>query len=832
MIDGIGKNFDIIILVFFMLISGFSIWIYRLNNELNKIKKWDDKAKKQNSDLFKFKRTLDKTLDCVFIFDAQSLKFTYVNEGAMNQVGYSLAEMKNMHPYDIKPEYNEREFREVIKSLMQDESLTLNFETVHEAKSGKILPVEIFMQYIESPDEVPTFIAIVRDVSDRKKTENELLENKALLEKAQKISKVGHWKLNLETRVMNGSDEFFRIFGLRKSFKSLECFFDVLHKEDKERVIESVEKSMVNGGGFNIEYRLRTDEKGKDRWVRAIGDGVKNKRGEVVELIGTLQDITEHKTKEQEIKESEDRFKQILETIPDAVLIVDVNNKIKFVNESFLNMFLYSKLDVIGIGFESLYVLSNGEENDMQFLELNQGAYEFNYQRSDKSIFFGETTVTTLTSNKAYGEGQLVIIKDVSERRLVNQVLHSLASAGTGLEFKTFIDDVLKQLSELYRCEYAFIGQLQEDGARVRTLSGFGNGEVIDNFTYALTGTPCEDIISRKKTLISEGASKIYAKDKMLVDMRIESYFGAPLIASDGKIIGLISVMSTKPMHLDGWVAPVLGVFATRFSLELEREIAIVKLQQHHQQLEVKVLERTKELSLARDEAEQANKIKSEFLSHMSHELRTPLNAVLGFGQMLELDAVDLNADQRMSVQEILAAGRHLLVLINDILDLAKIESGKFDVDIENVEIKEILNECLSIVTIQANTNNIEIINLISEEDYQIRANTVRLKQVLLNLLSNALKYNSSNGTVILLSRKIDDEMLRICISDTGEGLTEKEMSQLFVAFDRLGVSSNIEGSGIGLLISKQMVEMMQGTMGVESIKGEGSTFWVQFKLV
>ncbi|VAW59418.1 diguanylate cyclase/phosphodiesterase (GGDEF & EAL domains) with PAS/PAC sensor(s) [hydrothermal vent metagenome] len=832
MTNGIENYFDIVIVAFFLLVGIFSIWIYRLNNELKKTKKFDEQAIKENNDLLKFKRTLDKTLDGVFIFDAKSLKFTYVNEGAINQIGYSFSEIKNMHPYDIKPEYDEHEFRGLIKALMQDENMTLNLETIHQMKSGEILPVEIFMQYIESLGEAPIFIAIVRDISDRKKAEEKLLENKVLLETAQKISKVGHWKLNAETKVMSGSHEMFRIFGLTKEFSKLECFFDVLHQEDRAGVIEVVEKSMINGDSFDMEYRLIPNEKEKNRWVRAIGDAVKNKQGQVVELVGTVQDITEHKIKEQEIKESEDRFKQILETIPDAVLIIDTDNNIRFVNESFLNIFLYSKADVIGMGFDSLYVLSNDEENGMQFLDLNQGAYEFSYQRSDKNIFHGETTVTNLTSNKAYGQGQLVIIKDVSERRFVNQVLHSLASAGTGLEFKRFIDDVLKQLSELYRCEYAFIGQLQEGGKSIQTLSGYANGKIVDNYSYALMDTPCEDIISRKKTLIPENASQIYAKDQMLVDMGIEAYYGSPLIASDGKIIGLISVMSKSPLRLDSWVAPILGVFATRFSLELEREIASSKLQQHHQQLEMKVLERTKELSLARDEAEQASQIKSEFLSHMSHELRTPLNAILGFGQMLELDAVDLNADQRMSVQEILSAGRHLLVLINDVLDLAKIESGRFDVEMGDVEIKEILDECLSIVTIQAKTNNIEIINLIGEECYQVRANTVRLKQVLLNLLSNAVKYNSPAGMIALLSRKIGDDTLRICISDTGEGLTEKEMSQLFVAFDRLGVSSNIEGSGIGLLISKQMVEIMQGTMGVESIKGEGSTFWVEFKLV
>jgi len=831
-IGTVYADFGIVVAVFFILTSGFSFWIYRLNDEIKKIKKIDKEVIKENNELLKFKHTLDKTLDGVFIFDAESLKFTYVNEGAVSQMGYSFSEMRHMHPYDIKPEYSESEFRVLIKSLMQDEDMTLNFETVHQLKSGKTLPVEIFMQYIESSDEAPTFIAIVRDISDRKKIENESMENKVLLENAQKISKVGHWKLNSKTQVVSGSDELYRIFGLTKELSSLEYFFDVLHKEGRENVIELVEKSMEHGRSFDIEHQLITTGQEKNRWMRAIGDAVKDEQGKVVELVGTVQDISEHKIKEQDIKESEDRFKRILESIPDAILIISEDKKIKFVNEAFLNVFLYTNNEVMGLKFDDLYISSGLEKDDLQLLDFNHGVYEFRYQRSDKSIFYGDTSVTNLTSSKADAQGQLVLIKDVTERRFVNKVLHSLASTGTGLEFKQFLDDVLKQLSELYQCEYAFIGQLQEDKASVKTLSVYANGKIIDNFAYDLADSPCEDIINHKKNLISEGASKIYAKDQMLIDMGIEAYYGAPLIASNGKIIGLISVMSTSPLHIDSWVAPILGVFATRFSLELEREIASLKLKQHHQQLEIKVLERTRELSLARDEAEQANKIKSEFLSHMSHELRTPLNAILGFGQMLELDAVDLNPDQRMSVQEILAAGRHLLVLINDVLDLAKIESGKFEIEIEEVEIKEVLEECLSIISIQANINNIEIINLINKKDYEIKANAMRLKQVMLNLLSNAMKYNQPGGKITLHSRLLDEETLRICVSDTGNGLTEKELSQLFVAFDRLGVSSNIEGSGIGLLISKQMVELMHGAMGVESIKGEGSTFWVQFKLV
>jgi signal transduction histidine kinase/CheY-like chemotaxis protein len=228
----------------------------------------------------------------------------------------------------------------------------------------------------------------------------------------------------------------------------------------------------------------------------------------------------------------------------------------------------------------------------------------------------------------------------------------------------------------------------------------------------------------------------------------------------------------------------------------------------------------------ARDEAEQANNAKSEFLSSMSHELRTPMNAILGFGQLLEIDK-ELNEDQADYVGEILKAGRHLLELINEVLDLSKIESGNINLSLEPLSCAELIGECLALVKPIAQTQGIAV-TIAAVGDYWVRADRTRLKQVLLNLLSNAIKYNRPEGKVSI--QVIAHEgFARVVVSDTGYGISAARRQELFQPFSRLGAEeTDIEGTGIGLTISLRLMEMMGGSIDMESEEGQGSRFWIE----
>jgi len=242
------------------------------------------------------------------------------------------------------------------------------------------------------------------------------------------------------------------------------------------------------------------------------------------------------------------------------------------------------------------------------------------------------------------------------------------------------------------------------------------------------------------------------------------------------------------------------------------------------------ILEQLREVEKAKDDAEKANLAKSQFLSNMSHELRTPLNAILGFSQLLELSD-SLTQEDSENLKEISKAGNHLLNLINEILDLSKIEAGRLEMSIENVEVKTILHECVSLVNTLANNRSIKI-DIAVPKGIVVLADYMRLKQAILNLISNAIKYNHEQGT-ISISVIASNDNLRINITDTGVGIPEDKISYLFKPFGRLvDDKSGVEGTGIGLTITRKLIEMMNGQVGVNSKYQVGSTFWIEVPLI
>jgi PAS domain S-box-containing protein len=230
--------------------------------------------------------------------------------------------------------------------------------------------------------------------------------------------------------------------------------------------------------------------------------------------------------------------------------------------------------------------------------------------------------------------------------------------------------------------------------------------------------------------------------------------------------------------------------------------------------------------------AKKANLAKSDFLSSMSHELRTPLSAILGFAQLMESGSPLPTAPQKRSIDQILKAGWYLLELINEILDLALIESGKLPLSMEPISLAEVVRECQAMIEPQAQKRGISVAFPQFEFRYFVKADRTRVKQVLINLLSNAVKYNKAGGTVVVDCIASTPGCIRICIKDAGEGLTPEKVAQLFQPFNRLGQGANVEeGTGIGLVVCKRLIELMGSAIGVESTVGQGSVFWIDLNL-
>ena len=298
-------------------------------------------------------------------------------------------------------------------------------------------------------------------------------------------------------------------------------------------------------------------------------------------------------------------------------------------------------------------------------------------------------------------------------------------------------------------------------------------------------------------------------------------------------------------LHVRQVIEPVEGKeapgrtrwFSTLQDITEQKEVE-ARVRRVNEELEQRVRVRTMQLetsnqslAVATAAAEQANRAKSEFLSNISHELRTPLNAIIGFGQLLAGNGPPRPVEQQTAyVDHIVKAGRHLLTLINEILNLSQIEAGKLTVAAESVSLAEVLAECEAMTEPLATQHRIRVM-FPNACELTVVADRTRLKQVLLNLVSNAIKYNRERGTVIVDCSRCGPERVRIAVQDTGIGLQREQVGALFQPFNRLGQESGAaEGTGIGLVVTKRLVELMGGEIGVNSTPGIGSVFWIELR--
>ena len=368
-------------------------------------------------------------------------------------------------------------------------------------------------------------------------------------------------------------------------------------------------------------------------------------------------------------------------------------------------------------------------------------------------------------------------------------------------------------------------GVIQIFNVGAERMLGYTATEVVNRITTADISDP-EEVIARAEALSLELHTEIKPGFEALVfkaSRGIEDIYELTFVRKDGsRFPAMVSVTALRDAQDDIIGYLLIGTDNTvRKAVEGERALLNRELQGKNDELET-----------AKSTAEKANLAKSEFLSSMSHELRTPLSAILGFAQLIESGSPSPSPAQKRSLDQILKAGWYLLDLINEILDLALIESGKLAMSLEPISVVEVMQECRAMVEPQARKRGIAVAFPSLEGRLFVRADRTRLKQILVNLLSNAIKYNRSDGTVSVVYEVREPGRLRVRVEDSGVGLPAEKVAQLFQPFNRLGQEANgEEGTGIGLVVCKRLIELMGGAIGAESTVGAGSVFWVELNL-
>jgi len=436
-------------------------------------------------------------------------------------------------------------------------------------------------------------------------------------------------------------------------------------------------------------------------------------------------------------------------------------------------------------GFEALvFKASRGIED----------IYELTYIRKDGSRFPAVVSVTALRDAHGGIIGYLLIGTDNTARKQVEaeQMLLDQRLRDQQFYTRSLIESNIDALMTT-----DLRGIITDVNQQMEALTGCTRDELI--------GAPFKNYFTDPER--AEAGIKQVLRESKVTNYELTAR------ARDGKE----TVVSYNATTLHDRDRKLRGVFAAARDVT-ERKRFELTLQENNVALESAIAA-----------ADKANLAKSNFLSSMSHELRTPLNAILGFGQLMESDVPAPTAAQKASIDQILQAGWYLLELINEILDLALIESGKFSISREPVSLDEVMLECQSMIEPQAGKRGISMRFPEFAEPCFINADRTRVKQVVINLLSNAIKYNRADGSVIVDCIAGSAQNIRINIRDTGLGLSPEKLGQLFQPFNRLGQESSAEeGTGIGLVVTKRLVELMGGTLGVESTVGTGSVFWVE----
>lgn len=749
----------------------------------------------------KFLILAENSPDVIVRFDRQN-RHLYVNQVAADIYGYSQEEIKGKTHNELGSDPEKAKFwkehNEKVFSTGKTE--TMEFDCILPQRKKYYFNILIIPEFVN--DEVASVLTISRNVTDVKKTEStlketldnleemikkrteeiekayrSLKESEKCLAEAQKIAHLGSWNWNIVSNELYWSDEIYRIFGLspQEFGATYDAFLSYVHPEDRDCVNNAV-KGALEGKPYSIDHRIIL-KGGEERIVHEQGEVIFENGNVPVRMAGIVQDITERKKIEKALGMANAYNRSLIEVSLDPLVTIGPDGKITDVNRATEIVTGYFRSELIGTDFSDYftepekakegyqYVFQKGLVRDYQ-LEIRHKHGHITPVLYNASIYRDENGRVT---------GVFAAARDITELKKAEEKIKALANA-----VESSNDAIIT-------------GTL--DG----TITSWNKG------AEQIYGYLAEEVMGKNVSILEPDNLKGEIKqlfDKIKQGKKVKRYETLRL-KKDGIAVN-VSVTLSPIFDVSGNPVAFSGI---------ARDITEKKI--------------TENLLHEKQMAEFANRTKSEFLANMSHELRTPLNSIIGFSDMLYEQAYgELNQKQLRAISNISNSGKHLLNLINGILDLSKIEANKMELDYKEFELASSLDLIRNILSPIADKKNIEIETGVDSSISKICADEDRFIRIMFNLVDNAIKFSFENSLVKIGTRK-KGELVEITVEDTGIGIKTEDQNKLFKPFSQVNSfsSKKFQGTGLGLSLVKQIVNLHGGYVWFKSEQGKGSTF-------
>ena len=704
------------------------------------------------------------------------------NNWVTETLGYTRLEMNKLtqkeivHPDDFKK--SKLLFDEVIKGEINRSRL----ETRFIRKDKSFFWGEISISAIkDTTNKTVNTVGIITDITRRKEAENKLIENANFLIQTQINAKIGSYSLDFNTQKWLSTPALDIVFGIDTTFdKSIQGWQSLIHPDWKIYLDNYLKNEvLVNKNNFNVEYKAIKADTKEDIWVHGLGKIIYDENKEVSQLIGTIQDITDKKNAEEKMRESEDKYRGLVEGSPDGIVLYS-EEKIVYINDEGLHMMgAKNRSDLIGKPI-SQFIHPDSQNSIIQRMkDLNVNEFASKTVEEKFIDLKGNTidveikAIPTIFEKKAAIQ---VIVHNITERKNNQEKIRQLSQAVEQSPVTILITNKK--------------GEIEYVNPKFTETSGYRFDEIVgQNNRFLKSGYTSKEEYKQLWQTLADGKEwhGEFHNKKKNGELYWESASISPIVNAQGKITHFIAIKEDIT----------------------NRKIA------------------EQELVKAKNKAEESDRLKLAFLANMSHEIRTPMNGILGFTELLKEPKLT-GEEQQEYIKIIEKSGKRMLNIINDIINISKVESGQIDVSLSETNVNEQLEYLNTFFKPETKLKGIELIvpKKLSPKECMVSTDKEKIYAILTNLIKNAIKFTVAGSIEFGCERK--GENIEFFVKDTGSGIPKSQQKMIFERFRQANetITRTHEGSGLGLAISKAYVEMLEGKIWVESEEGKGSTFF------